>query len=72
MKSTEILKATPNYSARTFTIRKYIEGKLFAKYRTSKLSAKEFDSCEMQTQNDWKYFLRTNEYHTVKIYYNNF
>ena len=42
MKSNEIIKVTPNHSKRTFTIRKYIDGKLFVKYRTIQLSKEEF------------------------------
>lgn len=64
--ATQEIKATPNYSKRTFTIRKYVDGKLFTKYRTFQMNQEEFDSEEMNTENDWKQFLRaTNDYYIV-------
>tara|TARA_R110002126_G_scaffold251055_3_gene394058 strand:+ start:4568 stop:4768 length:201 start_codon:yes stop_codon:yes gene_type:complete len=63
--SNETIKATPNYSKRTFTIRKFIDGKLFSKYRTIPMSQEEFDSEEMNTENDWKQFLKSDDYYTV-------
>ena len=57
------MKITSNKSKRTFTIRK--EG---AKFRTLKMSQNEFDECEYNTTEDWKYFLRTQDgnYYEVK------
>jgi len=55
------ISATPNYSARTFTIR--VEG---SKYRTIRLSKDEFQSCENNTGNDWQNFLRSNDYYPVQ------
>lgn len=52
----EEIKATPNYSKRTYTIRKYEKGKTITKYRTIPLSKEEFESCEHNTANDWKQF----------------
>jgi len=63
--SNETIKAAPNYSKRTFTIRKYIDGKLFAKYRTIEMSQEEFDSAEMNTEEDWKQFLKSDDYYIV-------
>ena len=63
--SIETIKATANQSKRTFTIRKYIDGKLFVKYRTIQMSQEEFDSEEMNTENDWKQFLKSDDYYTV-------
>ena len=63
--STETIKVTPNYSKRTFTIRKYINGKLFAKYRTIEMSQEEFDSEERNTENDWNQFLSSDDYYKV-------
>ncbi len=60
------LRITPNYSKRTFTIRKYIDGKFFTKYRTIKLNQEEFNMEEMNTENDWKQFLESDDYYTVK------
>ena len=62
----ETIKATPNHSARTFTIRTYIDGKMLTKYRTNVLSKDEFDSEEMNTENDWKQFLKSDDYYVVK------
>ncbi len=66
MKNVETLKVKANQSARTFTIRKYINGILFSKYRTNKMSKQEFDSEEMNTENDWKQFLKSDDYYTIK------
>jgi hypothetical protein len=61
------LKVTPNYSKRTFTIREYCKGKLFSKYRTIQFNEEEFENEEMNTENDWRYFLRTtNDYSLLK------
>jgi len=65
MKTTETITATPNFSARTFTIRKYIDGELFAKYRTFQMSQEEFDSELMNTENDWRQFLKSPDYYKV-------
>jgi hypothetical protein len=40
----ETIKVAANQSKRTFTIRKYIDGKLFAKYRTYPMSQQDFNS----------------------------
>ena len=61
----ETIKATANQSKRTFTIRKYTEGKLFTKYRTIEMSQEDFDTEEMNTENDWKHFLKSDDYYTV-------
>ena len=63
--SNETIKVAANQSKRTFTIRKYIDGKLFAKYRTIEMSQSEFDSEEMNTENDWKQFLKSDDYYAV-------
>jgi len=62
----ETLKVTANQSKRTFTIRKYINDKFFAKYRTISMSKSEFNSCEYNTENDWKQFLKSDDYYNVK------
>ena len=66
MKTNETIKATPNESKRTFTIRTYHDGKLTAKYRTVKLNKEEFNAESYNTQNDWKQFLKSNDYYLVK------
>jgi len=65
MRTIETIKATLNYSKRTFTIRKYISGKLFVKYRTIKMSEDEFNSESMNTCNDWKQFLKSDDYYKL-------
>ena len=62
----ETLKVKSNQAKRTFTIRKYIDGVLFAKYRTNPVSREEFESDENNTERDWAHFLRTsNDYYKV-------
>tara|TARA_R110000744_G_scaffold330763_1_gene436228 strand:- start:37 stop:309 length:273 start_codon:yes stop_codon:yes gene_type:complete len=62
----ETIKATPNYSKRTFTLRCYINGTLYVKYRTTEMSEEEFNSCEYNTNNDWQQYLTTDDYYKVK------
>ena len=62
------IRAVPNFSKRTFTIRTYFDGKIFAKYRTLPLTPEEFESELNNTENDWRQFLKTNEYYKVKLY----
>jgi len=65
MKETYI-KATENYSKLTFTIRKYIKGKLVQKYRTIPMTDIEFIEAQYNTENDWCYFLQTsNDYYAI-------
>jgi len=68
MKTRERIKATANHSKRTFTIRTYFDGKIFAKYRSFPLTPEEFESELNNTENDWRQFLKTNEYYKVKLY----
>ena len=62
------IKAKANKSDRTFTLRKYdYDSNLIAKYRTHKQSKEDFQSLSNNTENDWRYFLRsTEEYYLVK------
>jgi hypothetical protein len=55
------MKATANNSARTYTLR--VDG---SKYRTIKMSKEEFENAYYFTENDWRNFLKTNEYYKVK------
>ena len=59
------LNVTPNYSKRTFTIRKTYEDGSKAKYRTSIMNQEEFDTEEMNTENDWNQFLKSDDYYKV-------
>ena len=63
--SNETIKVTTNQSKRTFTIRKYIDGKFFTKYKTIRMRQEEFDREKMNTENDWKQFLKSDDYYTV-------
>lgn len=63
--SNETIKVSANQNKRTFTIKKYIDGKLFAKYRTIQMTQEEFESEEMNTENDWKQFLKSDDYYAV-------
>ena len=60
------ITATPNHSKRTFTIRKFYDGKLFVKYRTVQMGVVEFDETEMYTFQDWKDFLKGQDYYAIK------
>ena len=62
------IKANPNYTNRTFTIRTFINGKLNNKYRTIKLSKPEFENELNNTENDWNHFLKSNDYYLIKSY----
>ena len=61
----ETIKVKANQRLRTFTIRKYINEKLFVKYRAIELNQDEFDREEMNTENDWKQFLKSDDYYIV-------
>ena len=62
------IAATPNYTNRTFTIRIYIKGKLYFKYRTIQMSKEEFEAELNNTQNDWNQFLKSSNYYLIKSY----
>lgn len=69
--NTDILKITPSYNRRTFTIRKYDKNyKKIIKYRTFRFTVTEFEEMQFNTVNDWKYWLRTNsnDYEAIKYY----
>ena len=54
------IRTTANKSARTFTI--YTNN---SKYRTTRLSKEEFQSCLYNTENDWRQFLKSDDYFKV-------
>ena len=60
------IRISKNDSKRTYTIRMYDNGKCYAKYRTNKVCTLDFVSMLYWTENDWKSFLRTNEYYKIK------
>jgi hypothetical protein len=59
------LTATPNYSKKTFTIRKYYDDGTILKYRTIQLSPEDFENELMNTKNDWINFLRSEDYYRI-------
>lgn len=65
-RSKESLQVTQNEEERTFTIKSIIDGKLFATYETIEMTQEEFEEEENNTKNDWKNFLKTNQYHTKR------
>lgn len=60
------IKATANHSKRTFTLRKYNGSELIAKYRTFPMNKEEFESSQINTENDWKQFLTSDEYDVIR------
>ena len=64
-KLTEKITATANQSQRTFTIRKFLRGKLYAKYRTCVMTQEEFEAEEQNTESDWKNFLKSTDYYRI-------
>jgi len=61
----ETIKVTANQSKRTFTIRKtYVDGSK-VKYRTSTMNQQEFDIENMNTENDWMQFLKSDDYYKI-------
>lgn len=68
MKSKKIIKATPNYHDRTYTIRTYWDKKITQKYRTTVMSKEEFENNLDNTQSDWQTFLRYGYYYHLKTY----
>lgn len=60
------IKATPNHSARTFTLRvTYSDGTKQIKYRTVRMNRDEFQSCLNNTENDWAQFLKSSDYYLI-------
>jgi hypothetical protein len=65
MKTIKLIKATPNHSARTFTLRIYTNGKLTGKYRTIKFNKIEFKDELNNTPRDWSDFFKTSDYYRI-------
>lgn len=64
-KHTETIKATANFSNRTFTIRKYDGNLCYAKYRTNQLTPSEFHELLYNTSKDWKDYLKQEEVNVI-------
>ena len=62
---TQSIKVAANQSKRTFTIRCYDNGKMYAKYRTNVMSQEEFEQEEFNTEHDWLQFLKTDDYYKI-------
>jgi len=61
----ERLKVTSNEKERIFTIQSFINGDLFATYETIEMSQEEFEENENNTENDWRQFLKTDNYYVI-------
>lgn len=62
----QTIEATANHAKRTFTLRTFYNSVQSTKYRTIPLSKEEFKSCLNNTENDWKEFLKSDDYYEVK------
>lgn len=58
--------ATSNKTKRTFTIRKFENGKVYTKYRTMPMGKEDFNDNTFNTSNDWQQFLRNNQVIIIK------
>lgn len=68
----ETIKVKPNYNSRTFTIRRYANNKIVAKYRTIPFNKYEFEQELLNSERDWKHFLSNSpDYTKVETYYHN-
>lgn len=59
------IKVKANHQQRTFTIRKYQDGRVYVKYRTLKMNKEEFEENLNNTENDWQQYLKTDEYYKI-------
>lgn len=57
----ETIKVSSNQSKRHFTIKTES-----GTYRTLPMTQEEFDSNEFNTGNDWKHFLKSDDYYKVR------
>lgn len=57
--------ATPNKTARTFTLKIVDDNGDVVKYRTSKMNKEEFNSSLYNTQRDWHEFLKSDDYYKI-------
>ena len=59
------IRSYSNKQHRTYTLSIYHAGKLTCRYRTLQMNKEEFTSALNWTQNDWKEFLKTDEYYKI-------
>jgi hypothetical protein len=52
------ITAKANQSKKTFTIRKYEDGKLVSKFKTTPMNKEDFKDCEYNTELDWSNYLK--------------
>jgi len=62
------IKAIPNYSKRTFTIKVSYPNNEKVTYRTFPVSKKEFQDMEFNTEKDWDNYLNS-PWHSMGGYY---
>lgn len=60
------LNVTPNENEKTFTLEFMYEDGSNIIYKTTEMSEEEFEEAELNTENDWKAFLRNGSYRQVK------
>jgi hypothetical protein len=60
------ITATPNNKARTYTIRQYDKAILISKFRTFKMNKQDFKSNQYNTLNDWRNYLKSDEYYKIR------
>lgn len=61
------LKATPNYSRRTFTVRLYYSDGSIKKFPCGRFTQDEFQAMLKYGQSDWLSWLESVDYCTVRI-----
>lgn len=60
------ITAKGNKQKKTYTIRKYIDGELLAKYRTPRMTRQEYNEAEYFMECDWLNFLKINQVQIIK------
>jgi hypothetical protein len=58
--------ATPNISYRTFTIRRYHNSKVIAKYHTKPITTKVFNKMRLFGTESWNKYIRDNNLKNLK------
>lgn len=60
------LTITLNHGAKTATIRKYDNGKMYAKYRTIRMDYEDWHYySEYATRRDWEQFMKSSDYYRI-------
>lgn len=66
MTHTITIKATANEDKLNFTLECFSNGEHYATYETNVMSEDEFNENEFNTQDDWKQFLKSEDYYRVQ------